>query len=208
MRSLMRTKETFGAIAVLACFALTPVSALAQKKPVQLSLVTPVQIFPPEDTIAGVRLNILYGRNVVVSGLDIGLVNHTTDISRGVQHGLVGIAGSFQGIQVHVVNISKGKFEGWQMGHVNVSDTFRGFQMGLVNTSGEAEGFQLSLVNYARRLTGLQIGLLNINKEGGMVPVFPLFTELAIGEPRCLPLPAVTSPPRRTRAASDAASRR
>ena len=45
----------------------------------------------------------------------------------------------------------------------------------LVNTSGQAEGFQLSLVNYARRLTGLQIGLLNINKEGGMVPVFPLF---------------------------------
>jgi hypothetical protein len=175
MKSMMNTRQLLLAIAVLACFTLTPQSALAQKRPVQLSLVTPAQIFPPEDTIAGVRLNILYGRNVVVNGLDIGLVNHTTDISRGIQTGLVGIASSFQGIQFHVVNISKGKFEGWQLGHVNVSDTFRGFQAGLVNTTGEAEGFQISLVNYARRLTGLQIGLLNINKEGGMVPVFPLF---------------------------------
>jgi hypothetical protein len=160
----MTVKGLVGALAVLACFTLTPQSALAQKKPVQLSFVTPIQIFPPEDTIAGVRLNVLYGRNVVVNGLDIGLVNHTAAISRGVQLGFVGIAGSFQGIQAHVVNISKGKFEGWQMGHVNVSDTFRGFQVGLVNASGEAEGFQISLVNYARRLTGLQIGLLNINK--------------------------------------------
>jgi hypothetical protein len=152
-----------------------PQSAHAQKKPVQLSLVTPVQIFPPEDTIGGVRLNLLYGRNAVVNGLDVGLINRTTEISRGVQFGVVGLAEDFQGIQYHAVSIANGKFEGWQLGYVNVSEVFRGFQAGLVNYSVEAEGFQLSLVNYAHSFTGLQVGLVNIIREGGMLPFFPIF---------------------------------
>ncbi len=162
-------------VCVVAAVALSAESARAQKKPVQLSLVTPIQIFPAEDTIAGVRLNILYGRNAVVNGLDVGIVNHTTVVSRGVQYGVVGIAGSFQGVQYHAVNISKDKFEGWQLGHVNVANTFRGFQSGIVNVAQDTEGFQLSIVNYAASLKGLQIGLINIIKEGGMLPVFPLF---------------------------------
>jgi hypothetical protein len=149
--------------------------ALAQKKPIQLSLATPVQIFPPEDTIAGVRLNLIYGRNAVVNGVDVGLVNKTTEVSRGFQLGIVGLVGSFQGVQWGVVNISEGKFEGWQRGVVNVSDTFRGYQAGLVNSGRDVEGFQLSLVNYARSFKGLQIGLVNIIKEGGMLPFFPIF---------------------------------
>jgi hypothetical protein len=162
-------------LCVLTAAALTARPALAQKKPVQLSLVTPVQIFPEEDTIAGVRLNLLYGRNTVVNGLDVGIVNITTEMSRGVQYGAVGITGGFQGIQYNAVSISHGKFEGWQLGFANVADTFRGFQSGLVNVANDTEGFQLSLVNYAHSMKGLQIGLVNIIKEGGMLPVFPIF---------------------------------
>ncbi len=160
--------------AIAAC-VLTPEVSLAQKRPIQLSLVTPVQIFPPEDTIAGVRINILYGRNVAVTGLDVGIVNHSRGISRGLQYGLVGIAEDFQGWQSHAVNVAHGKFEGFQSGHVNVSNVFRGFQLGLVNYAKDTEGFQLSLVNYARTLKGLQIGLVNVIKEGGLFPVFPVF---------------------------------
>lgn len=156
-------------------FILTPDASLAQRRPIQLSLVTPVQIFPPEDTIAGVRINILYGRNVAVTGLDIGIVNHSTGISRGLQYGLVGIAEDFQGWQSHAVNVANGKFEGFQSGYVNVSEVFRGFQMGLVNYANDTEGLQLSLVNYAETLKGLQIGLVNIIKEDGLFPVFPIF---------------------------------
>lgn len=58
---------------------------------------------------------------------------------------------------------------------MNVSDTFRGFQLGWVNYARDTEGLQLSIVNYAERLKGVQLGLVNIIKEGGFMPVFPIF---------------------------------
>ena len=94
-----------------AAVILVPSDAWAQKKPIQLALFSPIQIFPPEDTIAGVRLSI-YGKNAVVNGVDVGIVNKTTEVSRGVMYGAVGLANDFQGVQVHFVSISKGKFQG------------------------------------------------------------------------------------------------
>ena len=67
---------TLGLLTVIVVSA--PLTARAQSKPIQLSLLTPVQIFPEQTPIAGLRLNVLYGRNVSVQGLDVGLVNHTT----------------------------------------------------------------------------------------------------------------------------------
>jgi hypothetical protein len=133
-----------------------------ETRPIQLSLVTPVQIFPEEYRITGVRLNLLYGRNAAVSGLDLGLVNHTTTgESVGLQYGLVGVNDSdFLGWQDCVVNITNGNFEG--------------FQYGIVNYAGHMSGFQLGLVNYARTAKGLQIGLVNIIRQGGQFPVFPI----------------------------------
>jgi len=134
----------------------------AQSRPIQLALVTPIQIFPETDPIGGVRLNLLYGRNVSVTGLDLGLVNHTTTGSTmGLQYGLVGIVdSSFMGWQDCVVNVVQGRSEG--------------LQWGLVNYSNEMSGLQLGLVNYARRMKGLQIGLVNIIRQGGQFPVFPI----------------------------------
>jgi hypothetical protein len=137
-------------------------SAPAKTKPIQLALVTPIQIFPESTEISGVRLNLLYGRNVSVTGLDIGLVNHsTTGISKGVQFGVVGLADS--------------DFVGWQNNSVNITNrNFEGFQWGAVNYANYANGFQLGIVNYARSMKGLQIGLVNIIKQGGQFPVFPI----------------------------------
>jgi hypothetical protein len=134
----------------------------AQSRPIQLSLVTPIQIFPESDTIGGVRLNLLYGRNVSVIGLDIGLVNHvTTGKFTGLQHGLVGIADSdFMGVQHGGVNVTQGRCEG--------------LQWGMVNYAHEMSGLQFGFVNYARTMKGVQIGLVNIIKQGGQFPVFPI----------------------------------
>jgi len=55
------------------------VDVIAQEKPVQLSLVTPIQIVPEDQSLKGFRFNLLYGKNASVSGLDIGLVNRTTE---------------------------------------------------------------------------------------------------------------------------------
>lgn len=135
---------------------------LAQQRPIQLSLFSPVQLVSEENAISGVRLSLLYGRNTHVTGLDWGLVSHSTSgMSKGVQFGLVGlIDADFTGFQGTSVNITKGNFEG--------------FQWGFVNYAGHASGFQLGFVNYALSMRGLQIGLVNIIKQGGQFPVFPI----------------------------------
>ena len=50
----------------LAIFALIFIStpALGENRHIQLALFAPVQIFPEDDTISGVRLNLLYGRDM------------------------------------------------------------------------------------------------------------------------------------------------
>ena len=141
---------------------LSTAPVFAQNRPIQLALVTPIQIFPEDNSITGVRLNLLYGRNASVLGLDVGLVNHTTTgVSKGLQYGLVGISDSdFTGWQDCTVNIINGRFEGFQYGFVNYADYMSGFQLGLVN--------------YARSAKGLQIGVVNIIRQGGQFPVFPI----------------------------------
>jgi hypothetical protein len=143
-------------------FILVPHQVRAQEKSIQLSLFSPIQLVSERNAIAGVRLSLLYGKNTYVSGLDWGLVSHSTSgISKGVQFGLVGIdEADFSGWQSTAVNITKGNFEG--------------FQWGVVNYAGHASGFQLGLVNYALSMKGLQIGLVNIIKKGGQFPVFPI----------------------------------
>jgi hypothetical protein len=141
---------------------LTSTPALAQPRPIQLSLVTPVQIYPEEDSISGIRLNLLYGRNSTVRGLDLGFVNHTT-------------TGLSKGVQLGFLNMSEANFLGLQKGFVNVTQgDFEGFQWGFFNYSKFANGFQLGFVNYVESMKGLQIGLVNVIKQGGKFPVFPI----------------------------------
>ena len=51
---------------------------IQQRRAIQLALWEPVQIFPEEDEIAGIRLNLLYGSIRSMIGVDVGLVNRTT----------------------------------------------------------------------------------------------------------------------------------
>jgi hypothetical protein len=142
-------------------FITTPCKA--QSRPIQVSLVTPIQIFPEDTPIKGVRINLIYGRNVSITGMDWGLVNHTTTgKSKGVQFGLVGLSDSdFIGWQSNdLVNVTKGKF--------------KGFQSGIVNYAKDMSGFQLGVVNYAEIMNGLQIGLVNVIRQEGAFPVFPI----------------------------------
>jgi hypothetical protein len=154
-KSLVILGLVFGMIAI----AGTP--AMAQSRPIQLSLVTPIQIFPEDNPIAGFRYNFIYGRSVSVTGLDMGLANHTT--------------GNFKGAQFGVVGLTDGDFVGWQDNAINVvRGDIEGLQWGIVNYANYANGLQLGFVNYAVSMKGLQIGLVNIIKQGGQFPVFPI----------------------------------
>jgi len=161
-------------LAVWVGMGVDPGAASAQEvHPFQVSLVTPIQIFPEADGVKGVRLSVLYGKNSTLAGLDVGLVSHTTSAFVGWQLGVVGIAqGTFTGFQDNIlVNRVEGSFEGLQWGLVNSADAGRGGQLGMVNHSVNYRGLQFGLVNYAETIDGLQIGLLNIIKRGGQFPV-------------------------------------
>ncbi len=155
-------KRAFAVAMVFLLVSVVVFEGHAQSKPVQLALLNPVQIFPENTSIAGIRISLLYGKNTSVSGIDWGLVNHTTSgTSMGWQWGLVGInAANFVGLQSNFVNMNDQNVEG--------------VQFGFYNQAGYANGLQFGFINHAGRLKGLQIGLINIIKTGGQFPVFPI----------------------------------
>ncbi len=134
----------------------------AQTEPVNVALFNPVQIFPENNSIQGLRINFIYGKNVSMEGLDWGLVNSTG-------------SGGMTGIQWGFININEGNVVGWQSGAINLNDNnVKGFQWGWFNKGNHVSGLQLGLVNMAESLYGLQIGLINFIKTGGQFPVFPI----------------------------------
>lgn len=154
------TRKIIWAIGLLAL--LLPAMVAAQSKPINIALFNPIQIFPEDNSITGLRINLIYGKNVSMVGLDWGLVNH------------IG-TGGFTGLQWGLVNLCDGNFVGLQGGLLNLSKkNVDGFQYGWYNTGDRVSGFQLGLVNYAESMKGLQIGIINIIKTGGMFPVFPI----------------------------------
>ena len=134
----------------------------ASDKPINLALVTPIQIFKSNESITGLRWNIIYGKNADVTGLDFGIANHATRRMQGIQYGAVNLAGQGgAGIQLGWLNIDKG-------------GEFTGLQYGWYNEANEYAGLQLGLVNWAQSMNGLQIGLINVIRKGGWFPVFPI----------------------------------
>jgi hypothetical protein len=152
------------------------VPAAAQERPIQLALVNPIQLVPEGQSIRGVRLNLIYSRNVSVTGFDWGLVNQTTGgRSGGVQWSFVALNdGDFTGWQHAFVTVNRGRANGLETGGFNSAAAMEGVQWGLVNHSRAMSGLQVGLVNYAERMHGVQIGLVNIIKQGGVLPVLPI----------------------------------
>jgi hypothetical protein len=166
------------AAATILLTTLLPAGVQAQEeKPFQIALFNPVQIYSEDVAILIFRLNLLYGKNTYVKGLDLGLVNHTTSgTTKGVQFGLVGNnEADFVGWQDNFINLTEGQFAGYQSGLFNQVGGGEGVQAGLINTTpGRFSGLQFALVNIAEDLYGLQIGLVNIIKSKETLPFFPI----------------------------------
>jgi hypothetical protein len=149
------------AIPLLAALAIaSPARAAAGgASPFQLALVNPVQIVPEGQSIEGVRLSLLYGKNANVTGFDWSFIaTHTT--------------GSFKGVQLALVNVVEKDALGLQWGGVNLTGGLvHGAQLGFFNKATRVEGLQLGFVNYAGTIHGLQLGLVNIIEKGGWLPV-------------------------------------
>lgn len=173
MRRLLRILAP-AALALLA--AIPNASAAANEQFIQIALWHPVQIFPAETSIRGVRLNLLYGVNKELRGLDVGLVNRNTGLVKGLQHGVVGMAESdFLGWQDNIVaNLTDGKMTGLQSGAYNQTAQGEGVQWGFVNVADSFHGFQFGLLNKTNTMEGLQVGLVNIISKAPSHPILPI----------------------------------
>jgi len=149
--------------------------------PFQLSFFNPVQLFPEETKVQGVRINLLYGVNKELDGIDYGLVNRTKGTTNGVQVGAfpfggVNITENLNGVQIGGViagaNLASGEDKGFQLagiaGGVNSAGNMDGIQLaGIwagVNMADNLNGIQISGVfvgvNIAKDAKGLQIGTI------------------------------------------------
>lgn len=174
----MRKFATFLIVLIILAGPFMADSARAQQEdlPFQLALFNPAQVRPEDTSIFLLRFNLIYGKNVSVKGLDIGIANHCTGgISKGLQWGIVGfIEGDFIGWQDQFVNIVGGTFTGLQSGFYNDLDNGEAFQLGVINRARSVSGFQLGLVNYTEGMYGLQIGLINFIQDKDKFPVLPI----------------------------------
>ena len=153
----------------------------AKVSPLQIALWNPVQLVPDTWDVWGLRLDLPYGCNRNVVGMDLGCVNSVEDL-KGLQLGLVNNSERLEGIQVGLgnatvfdsaaiqvglVNFDGARFTGLQAaGLINVSEDARGIQMAwLYNGVGDMKGIQLGLINVADSMTGIQIGLINVIME-------------------------------------------
>jgi hypothetical protein len=178
--------------ALLSMVFMVPFCAYAEGwTPVQVALWNPVQLFSENKDVYGFRLNLLYGKNQnltgidfggynavdgIQSGLQFGLFNFSKD-ARGIDFGLMNYSFALKGIQMGVVNLSEADISGVQTGIIlNSTNLVRGFQIhaGIVgNTATDVYGGQLDLsvpllgFNYADSVEGIQIDALGFNFVSG-----------------------------------------
>jgi hypothetical protein len=154
--------------------------AMAESKPIQLSLIPDIAIFDRDTRIEGLTLSI-WGENPQTA-LALGIVNGSTGDSAGFSWGfLLNYADNYKGVQWALVNYAKGDFLGWQSGIINyTAGSAKGLQTGFVNYAGHLTGLQLGFVNYADTATsGVQVGLLNLIPQNQWFTNLP--NELAPG---------------------------
>ena len=144
--------------------------------PVEISLVTPIQIAGPESAVSGFRLNLIYGTNANVRGLDVGVVNDSAGDGCGLELGVSNsVGGKYSGIQAALSNFVKSDFGGLQAASLNVvQGTVKGGQIGMVNCAERLGGIQVGVFNVAGSMQGIQIGLINVSRREGGLPFCPV----------------------------------
>lgn len=156
--------------------ALLAPSVRGQDQSFELALWSPVQVRSVDDGIRILRFALLYGENVSVKGLDLGLVlRNTGGVSKGVQHSLVALNdGDFVGWQAAFVGVTRGTFTGFQQGFYNELDRGEAFQLGFVNRARNVSGLQVGFVNMADNMYGVQIGLVNLIRSKDSMAFLPI----------------------------------
>ena len=142
--------------------------------PLQVSVWPPnLQVVTPEIDVSGLKLNLPYGGNNRITGVDLGFAS-TSDNCSALQINLLNMVSErYSGVQVGVFNLC-GESRGCQVGLLNTTDqNASGLQVALINSTIEMTGVQVGLINITDFMIGFQIGIVNIIRES-IVPFFPI----------------------------------
>ncbi|MGI5922766.1 MAG: hypothetical protein GX945_14645 [Lentisphaerae bacterium] len=160
---------------VLAVLGSCFVASAFDTTPLQIGIWPPnAQVVPDYIDVAGLKINLPYGGNNNITGIDIGIAT-TSNRSSALQFNLVNIVKEeFTGLQAGLANFD-GSASGVKFGLLmnNVDAMSKGIDIGLINTALESQGLQLGLINYCEFMVGVQIGLVNIIRESNL-PFFPI----------------------------------
>ncbi|MDD4342087.1 MAG: hypothetical protein PHO14_07615 [Kiritimatiellae bacterium] len=131
------------------------------------------QLFPPETTVIGLRLNLVASENHDMMGIDVGIWSKAIQMD-AFQVNLVNLVETeFDGISVGLLS-QMGAASGVQVGLVNlVRYDINGVQAGLFNRADDVNGIQIGLINRTVSLRGIQVGLVNLLVEGPLT-FFPI----------------------------------
>lgn len=127
-------KKFFFLLSLFLCAYLISTSNVRAESLFQIAIVNPLQLIPEDKSINGMRINVVYGFNENVSGLDVGLVNRTFGQQTGLQVGLFN---------------STFEMEGVQIGIINRADFLSGVQIGLVNFHDQSDAPYIPLIRVA-----------------------------------------------------------
>lgn len=122
---------------------------------------------PADQDVKGVRLNLLYGKNTNMNGLDINILAlGETDNFRGIQIspfwlGANKVNDSFTGVGFGGANIYLGKSTGVALGFLNYTNNFNGLQWGVVNFNQKKSVINLGAVNFNQGESTVDIGFVN-----------------------------------------------
>ncbi len=147
---------------------------------------SPLQLPSPDWQIDGVRLDLIYGYNHGVNGLDLGLVGASASNSAGAQLNVLAsvdnldftgaqlsgfgnaVLGTATGAQLAcLLNYNRAAFVGAQLACVNANGASTGLSLGLVNvTFGLSYGCQFGFYNCNRNeFHGWAIGAINYSER-------------------------------------------
>lgn len=157
-----------GLLAVF-CASVPEATAARSEALVGVSVYDPFQYPSRTRSITGVRLNVFYGLNRNLTGLDLGVLSPITLNTldgrlTGMQSGFYNQIGKDGlGFQWAAMNYAKQSFTGVQLGVGNITArSVDGMQVGFINRAGTLRGVQIGAFNYTADLTGLQIGFSNL----------------------------------------------
>lgn len=166
----MFAKILFAGMPFLAIVFFAQSSRAADCSPIQIGLWSSAQLIPKENAICGVRLDLLWGENTSVTGIDAGLVNVAESL-KGIEIGGINWLSGHErkeswGIQIAGINYAgNSSFTGAQIGLFNAGssrDSVTGIQAAALNLNdGDINGVQLGLGSHGTNVNGLQIGFLN-----------------------------------------------